>query len=99
MFFAESDNKRENTSLVPSRLKSRSTFDPPIINNMLETFQELVTQEVTTKWDKFNIKHHVQKNITHQEICAIKDIEEDTTITLKKPIKAVLLSSWIPQCI
>lgn len=87
MFFAGSDNKREKVSTIPPRLKTRSTFDPPITNSMLETFQELVTQEVTKKWDKYNITMSTPRNITYQESCAIKELEQDTSIVLKKADK------------
>lgn len=87
MYFADSNITKEKISTTPARLKARSTFDPPVTSHMLEAFKEIVTQDVAKKWDKWNITKSTPRNITQQEKSALRELENDPSIVLKKADK------------
>lgn len=86
IFFAEKGYQRKPTPQSSMKLKTTSTFDPPINNNTVETFKQLVTQEVTKKWNALS-ESKQKSNVTRKEKIALQQLREDESIILKKADK------------
>lgn len=87
IFFSDKEYQQKTTPHVLAKLKARSTFDPPIKNSTVETFQQLVTQEVTKKWEALSRSAQQQNNISRKERIALKVLQADESLTLKKADK------------
>lgn len=87
VFFAENKlGKKPEQQTLPSKLKPKSTFDPEIKCNTLETFSQIVLQQVTKQWDNKEYKK-TKMNITRREQAALKEIKEDNSLIAKKADK------------
>lgn len=70
------------------RLKKKSSFDPVIKIAAMETFEQTVTSEVLKEWDQVTTKNKMKKkNITNQELKALKELSRDEELIIKKADK------------
>ncbi len=101
-FDTQSANSQNNTGIPPyhnSDFIAKSTFDPVHLNQSLEPFQKAVKHRISSQ----PIRAPMTKNVTLQEIRAVKELSSNQDIVIKKADKASCIciqnkTTYIQEC-
>lgn len=75
---------KKDTIEINPKLQTVSSFDPIISNSRLESFQQVVINEVLDKWDSVKPP---KNNLKKPERIAIREIKQDKSLIVKKADK------------